>query len=245
MKLESVATILDFDPYSTRTQPEATHNMGESVTLADQRKFRYAKAGASNISHGKLQLGPVPKTNHHNIAVYAAAAIGATQVQATLGATAAIANEYSEGYLCVNDATGAGYTYKISSHPAVAQSGVITLTLFDPIKVALVAATSKISLIHNTYNGVVEGTSATQSPAGVPYVDISAGDYGWLQTRGVCAVLNGASVTLGARLMADGTTAGAVTDQTDVTAPQTEWQVGFAITVGVSTQYKPIFLTID
>jgi len=245
MKLESTATILDFDPYKTRTEAGSTHNLGELVALADQRKFRYAVAGASDISHSKLQLAPAPKTNHHNIAVYAAAAIGATEVQATLGATAATANEYSEGYLCVNDATGEGYTYKISGHAAVASAGVITVELFDPIKVALVAATSEISLIHNTYNGVVEGTSATRSPAGVPYVDISSGDYGWLQTRGVAAVLNGSACTLGARLMADASTAGAVTDQTDVTAPQAEWQVGFAITVGVSTEYKPIFLTID
>ena len=44
MKLESTAQILDFDPYSIRTEAGPTHNIGEKVIAAD-RIFRYAVAG--------------------------------------------------------------------------------------------------------------------------------------------------------------------------------------------------------
>ncbi len=58
MRLTSPATLMDFDPTTTRTQADSSHNMGELVWLSDDRAFRYAKAGASNISHAKLQKAP-------------------------------------------------------------------------------------------------------------------------------------------------------------------------------------------
>lgn len=229
---------------ATRTGSEATHSLGEAVYLADGRVFRYAKAGESDISQGKLQLAPAPKTAHHNIAAAVAAPMGATQVTVTLGATAATANEYAEGYLVASDVAPEGKVYRISSHPAASASASLTLTLFDPLDSA-VTTSSEFCLVHNTYNGVVEGTSATRQPAGVPLENISAGDYGWLQTRGIAAVLCGVAGTLGAWAMADAATAGAVTDHTDVTAPQTEYLVGKFIVAGVPTEYRPVFLQID
>jgi len=244
MKLEGIPQVLDFDPFSTRTEAEATHNLGEAVYLADGRIFRYAKAGSSDISQGKLQVGPAPKTNHHNIAAASAASVNTNQVTVTLGATAATANEYAEGYLVANDNAPEGSVYKIKSHPAANANASLTLTLFDPLDEA-VTTSSEFCLVHNTYNGVVEGTSATRNPAGVPLEGISAGDYGWLQTRGVAAVLADGTITLGSYVMASGSVAGAVAEHTDVTAPITQAWVGRAIVAGVDTEYRPIFLTID
>src|SRR3990167_37318 len=138
MKLESTATILDFNPFETRTEADATHNLGEAIYLADGRAFRYAKAGASNISKGKLQLAPAPIANHKNMACDAASA-GAVSVNVTPAGTAGAANIYAEGYLCINDVDGEGQTYKVSSHPAITASTEFTVTLFDPIATALTA----------------------------------------------------------------------------------------------------------
>lgn len=241
-RLEGQASVIDFNPNETNSV--ATHNLGQEVRLADKRVFRYAKAGASNISRGKLQLAPTPKTNHHNVAWSSGGAINATTVTVTLGATAAVANEYAEGYLVVNDATGEGTSYKIKSHPAANSSATLELTLFDPIRNTALVSGSEMTLVHNAYNGVIEGTSATQRPAGIPLVNITAGEYGWLQTKGVCPALIGTAATLGALLTADGSTAGAVTDATDVTAPQAQFFVGQAFITGVATEYQPIELNI-
>jgi len=244
MKLESTALILDFDPFSSRIEAESTHNLGERIDLADGRTFRYAKIGASNAVKGQLQLAPVPKTNHHNNTIAVAATTGSTQISVTLGATAADANEYSEGYMVVNDVDGEGQTYKIKSHPAHAGSGTLVVTLFDPISVAL-TTNSQVSLVHNKYNGVIVGTVVTQRAAGVPLISVLAGDYCWLQTRGTAGVLIGTAATLGADLIVGGTN-GSVTDRTDALGASSEPVVAVAdIAVGVATEYNPVTLKID
>ena len=245
IKLSSPANLMDFDPTTTRTQADPSHNMGELVWLSDDRAFRYGKAGASNISYSNLQKAPAHAANSTNKAVTAAAAIGDKLVVFTPGATAATVNEYAEGYLVVNDAVGEGNSYKISGHAANAGSVSMTINLFDPLRVALTTA-SEITLVHNFWNGVIEATGATSFAAGVPLVSVLAGDYAWLQTKGTASVLIGSAATLGAQLMGDASTAGAVTDNTDVTTVQTEIIVARAsIVAGVSTEHNPVVLCID
>lgn len=217
--------------------------LGQLGVTGDGRLFRYARAGASAITRGKLQLAPTPKTNHHNLAT-AAAAIGATEVTVTLGATAAVANEYADGLLQVNDAIGEGVSYRILSHPAANASAALVVTLKDPIKTLALTAASECSLIHNSYRRVIEGTSATQIPAGVPLLNIALEEFGWVQTHGPAPVLAQGTVTLGAPVIA-GSVAGSVTDNTDVTAPIAQIWVGFAPIAGVDTEYRAIYLTID
>jgi hypothetical protein len=243
MKMESIPQIIDFDPFETRTEAEATHSLGEAVILADLRIFRHGAVGASNISVGKLQIVPLPIADHINMTT-AAAAIGATSVTVTPGATAGGANLYSEGYLGVNDNTGQGQTFKVKDHLAITASVAFIVNLFDPIKVAL-DSTSQTSLVHNGYRGLVEGTTSTVRAAGVPLISILAGDYGWFQSKGVASVLRQGTTSAGSAQMV-GSTAGSITDITDVTAPTIERVVAWAdILVGVDTEYNPVTLCID
>lgn len=245
MRLTSKATMLDFDPFKTRTNADGSQNLGDMACLTDGRIFRYAKVGASNAAKGQLQLAPAHKTNHDNIAVAAAAASGAKQVTVTLGATAATLDEYAEGFLAVNDVDGEGQTYSINGHAAANLSTSLVVNLFDPIATAL-TTNSQVCLVHNSYNGVIVGTAATQLPAGVPLVAIAAGDYGWVQSRGVAAVLADETLTLGFPVVAGSSTAGAVEEQdgTFGTA-QAQYVVGKAFVAGVDTEYRPVMLTID
>ncbi|UOF78682.1 hypothetical protein [Caudoviricetes sp.] len=236
--------VMDFDPTAVRSQSDATHQLGALVQLNDDRAFRYVKAGASNISKGKLQQAPAPKANHANLPVTATAA-GATTVNVTPGATAVVAGEYNEGYAVINVTPGAGQVYKISNNPAANASTAFNLALLDQVLVALTTS-SKLTLVHNQYNAVVEVAAATRRASGVPLVDVTAGYFAWAQTNGVAGVLAGTAVTVGSRLISDGTTAGAVTDNTDVTAPQAEVEVAKAsIMAGVTGEYRPVVLCID
>jgi hypothetical protein len=244
MKLESQPLVIAFDPFDTRTEADPLHAIGEAIRLADQRIFRHLKAGGSNISKGKLQLAPAPKANHHNMAT-AAAALGAVQVTVTPGATAVVADEYSEGYLGVNDATGEGTHYKVSGHAAADASTAFVVKLFDPIKGTALTSSSETSLVHNAFQGVVEGTAVTRRGAGVPLISISAGDFGWGQTKGVAFTLCDTATTLGAPQIV-GAVAGSIKDQTDILGASSERTIAWAdIMAGVDTEYRPVSLAID
>lgn len=238
--------VMDFSPFETRTEADPTHQYGSLVqTNQGLDVYRFGKVGASNVTKAKLQLAPAPIANHNNILVAAAAASGAKKVTVALGATAAALSEYDEGKLITVDGTGEGQTMTISHNPAAALSTNMVVTLADSLTAAL-ATTSEVTLVHNAYNAFVEAASKTRRAAGIPLINLSAGDFGWLKTKGTVAALGGSAVTLGARLTSDGSTAGAVTDNTDVTTVQTEVEIGQAsIVAGVTGEEFPIVLSID
>lgn len=215
-------------------------DLGARATTGDGRVFRYVKAGASALVPGKLQQGPAIVANHQNMAVAAAAAIGATSVTVTLGATAATANQYAGGYLIVNDATGEGHTYKVKSHPAADSAASLVVTLEDPIVVALTTS-SEASLLANQYNGViVNPTTPTNEPVGVAIYPVAATEYGWIQTRGTVSCLNDSNTAVGLGIAPSQAVAGAVK-----TMAATLSQVGHAQQAGVDTEYRAVFLTLD
>ncbi len=240
---------MDFDPYNVRTESDPTHQYGALVETSHGRSaYRYAKAGASNVSKGKLQLAPAAIANHQVQTVDSASnvAIGDTRLTLNNGGTAAAAGEYDQGWLAIVHGTGLGQTFGVLHNAAAGTSADIVVDLDQGLGVALVGGTSEYSLVHNPYNACVEAASKTRTAAGVPLVGINASDFGWLQTKGVIAALIGSAATLGARLTSDGSTAGAVTDNTDVTAPQAEVEVGQAsIQAGTTSDYDPIVLSID
>lgn len=209
--------------------------------------YVYAKAGASNISAGKLQLAPAPKTNHHNCVAGAAVTADGrvNKVTIDLGATALTANEYAGGLLIANDNGQEGTQYRISGHPAADSGAIAEFTVERPF-LESIATTHEFTLMHNPYRGVVEGTSSTQQPVGVPMVDITATYFGWLKVRGIASVLADETITLGAGVTAGTSTAGAVEeiDQPGDTTVLTDHAVGWAVVAGVDTEYRPIELTL-
>lgn len=242
--MSTTAHVSDFNPYKTGSV--AMHQIGTKLETPDGDVYRYAKAGASNISKGKLQVCPAPKTNHHNVAWASGGALGSKLVTVTLGATAAVANEYAEGYLVVNDATGEGTRYKIVSHPAADSGATLQLTLERPVTGTALVSGSEFELNHNPWNGVVEAAVEERKPAGVPLVNVTAGNFCWLLTRGVTGVLAGDTLSLGYDLVSHASTAGAV-DNSDTTlsTAQAYYIIGKAKVAGTSTEYNSVELSID
>jgi hypothetical protein len=176
--------------------------------------------------------------------VQAAAAVGATKVQATLGAAAAAVNLYADGYLNVNSGAGSGIEYLIKSHAAVASAGVITVALDknDPLRVALTTS-SKVTLRRSPWAAVVVAPSAIANrPVGVPNVDITAAYYGWFQTRGDCAVLSDGVITKGAGAIISDAVNGALEIEVAATVVR---RAGFAPEATVDTEYRTVTLTIE
>lgn len=213
------------------------HKLGERATTGDGRIFRYCKAGGTALVPGKLQQSSAEDTATQDLAC-AAAAIGATTVTTTTTVTVT-ANEYAEGFLVVTVTPGQGYQYKIKSHPA-ATAAVVTLTLEDPIVVALTTA-SRVDLVRNPYSAViVNPTTATSTPIGVAVAAITASQYGWIQTGGVATILSDGGSTVGTNVSASNGTAGAV--EAAVTA---QAAIAVAVTGVATTEYGAFKLFIE
>jgi hypothetical protein len=213
--------------------------LGAKCVSPDGRVFRYAKAGATALVPGTLLQAAAEITNHQDV-VPAAAAIGATSVTVTLGATAATANYYAGGYLIVTVTPGQGYQYLIKSHPAADASATLTLTLEDPLKVAVTTA-SNVDLVPNQYSGVIiNPTTATSNPVGVAVYPVTALYYGWIQTGGVATILNDGGSTVGTNVSASNGTAGAV--EAAVTA---QAAIGVAVTGAATTEYGSVKMFLE
>lgn len=243
MPYNSTPDVVDFNPYKVSGTQE--HMLGTQFVDGEDI-YRYAKVGASTITRGKLQTAPAPKANHHNVAVAAAVALGDKTITVTLGATAAVADEYAEGYICITDAALGGYYYKIKTHPAAALSTALTLTLYENVQVVALTTSAKATLVHNTYNGIIEGTSQTVRLAGVAQVTATTGQYLWVKTKGVSPLLADQAITVGALMSPSTSVAGSVIEvsATFATAEKT-MLVGDAFVAGVDTEKRPVRLTIE
>lgn len=248
MKLDSQAQILDFSPYDTRTEAESTHNLGEKVVSSD-RIFRYARAGEA-ITGGYLAVQEDTIATEITMAVLAGV-IGSNQITFTNAANVTVAGEYGEGYAIVSFGTGIGQTYKISDLfitatgvRALASGSASTVIVDGPIAVGL-DTTSKLDLVKNLWADVTMTATATLHPAGVPLVAVGSGDFGWLQTRGVCGVFADGTVAAGSGVMNDASAAGGVeiiTEASYIIDPL----VGRAFWhAGAQNYAHPVFLLID
>src|SRR3990167_304701 len=233
-----------FRVYAPAAALQGGPSVGQQMVFDDGRKFRYASAGAVALAVANLQQAPIPVANHV-LQTAAAAAVGATSVALTLGATAATANQYHNGYLVVDLATntGFGYTYGIDHPPAVASAGVFTVPLKSTVQVAISTAANSISLVPNTYQGVIlaVATNPTATIAGVSVRVIPIGDFGWVQTRGACMCLTTGTLVIGEKVFAS-TTTGAVIAEAAFSVEQT---VGFVLRVATTTDYSTIDIRID
>ena len=204
--------------------------------------YRYARAGAATLDPGKLTVNADLVANHTNIVVAASVSAGAYKVTATLGATATTLDQYKDGILTVNDATGEGINYRITGNSATDASGVVTVKLADPIVSALTVSVSEVTLKPNTWDGlVISATDQADQCTGVPNVSITATYYGWVQTRGECAVWADEAVTKGLALTIGTGTAG----QVEALDGAGEPQIGIASEALVDTEYRSAYLTID
>lgn len=216
--------------------------IGTYAETADGRGYRYALAGGTTLSPGKLGVAATVNADATNKTVAASVAVGATSVVIDAGGAIA-AGVYDDGYLTINDATGEGISYHVKSHGVLSGAGELTVNLSEPVKVALTVDVSEASLTQNPWSGVVISVAdQADMPVGVPNVSITNAYYGWVQTRGVCAVLADETVTAGAAVVTGSSTVGAVeTMDTDDVVPE----VGVALAAAVDTEYREIYLKID
>ena len=236
------------------------HALGERGVTAEGRSFRYCSiepsattvtgqvAGATLVAGNLIQTS-APVANHLALTP-SVANIGDLTVTVTLGATAAYANQYSQGAILVSVTPGLGQLLKIRSHPAAAASATLVLTLEDPILVAL-STSSRIDLMRNIYAGVIQAPATTtgaiigSAQFAIPALATGGAlgqNYGWIQTKGPAAVLSAA--TIAANIPITGTisagTAGAA-----IAASGILQTIGVTLVATASGRTSAVYLMID
>lgn len=217
--------------------------LGTEGLTRDGRRFRYAQAGAVDLVVGNM-LQAAAEIANHQLCTVAAAAVGATSLTITPGATAGAANLYAGGYAMIGVTPGLGYPYLIDHHAAITASTAFTLYLApdDPIQVALTAS-SKVTLIANPYSGVIQApvTTLTGAVVGVAVSVIPAGGWGWIQTKGPSATLVAGTPGPGVAVVSPGSAAGAVVVDGAAAATQV---VGAMMITGADGKCGAVYLNL-
>lgn len=237
-----------------RTDDSPILPVGFRVALADGRVYRYAHIGAATnrgvIVAQDFSESGVVDTDDVVIAPASAVAVPGTNeqpgavnskfVQVTLAGVTA--NQFAGGYLHITDDSGEGYTYRIKGNTATNDpaTGDIRLALYDRIQVAL-DATSDIAITGSVYANLEAATAATDTiAAGVTVSTFTAGQYGFIQTKGISTVLTDGVVVLGDAVELSDAVAGAVS----AVGAFTDRQVGRVAIVGDDTGHSSIDLSI-
>lgn len=232
--------------------------LGVRAVTGDGREFRFVQAGGSALIAGQLLQAPALNSNLQGV-TGTAGAIGATTYTLTISTGSAItAGQFSGGYLISYGtvANGGGQCLRISTNTAVSASGTsITLTLEDPIQIALTASAT-VSILPNPYLGVIQmPTSQTNQAVGVALGvnnnasgattnGLTASYYGWVQVKGLSMALIQGTPAIATGLGASTSTAGAFAEVSGTTsAPNSQYATNLLL--GVDGQYGPIDLLIS
>lgn len=215
--------------------------LGVYMESQDGRGFRYAKVGSSNTVAGKVyQSKALDATNDQPSGGHAVAASDAGSVTlVTTDSVTVTADEFAGGYVSVVVTPGQGYTYRIKSHAAFTAAAV-TMTLDDPFVVALTTS-SKVIWVAHPYSGIViEPGTPTAAIVGVSTGIVTAAYYGWVQTKGACAVL---FTGTGAAGKAVGSLVGGTSGSLAPCIAATPI-VGYHMATGITGEYAMIYLVL-
>lgn len=223
------------------TDATQQHDLGTKYEDEFGNIYRYTKAGATALDPGKLVVNADSDADGTNKTVARTYAAGVTAVIVDAGGAVA-ADAFRDGTFTVNDATGEGFTCVVAGNTETTGAAEMTVFLKQPTTVALTIDVSEATLQKSPWDAVViSATDKADMPVGVPNVTIADGEFGWVQTRGTCAVLVDTDSTVKGDMLTIGdAVAGAVS-----TAIAGDPLVGVAQMAGVATEYQPAFLTID
>lgn len=242
------------------TSTTKQYAFGTPMVLKDGRLFRYARAGSVAVVPGKLYDGPSATADHgcgtaDNLVVNAMAA-DSTNIKVRAGGTTAIGTDaFVDGILAVRDDAGEGrmYTIKSNNSAAAGSANIVTVELFEKVRVAGSAETTTVSLRKNLYDSVLLKTADTVSVnaiAGVPAASCAASAYFWIQRSGPCPILTDGTVIIGRPVVAaSANQAGGVTpapsDTSTITNAGRIDIIGDVIVVSASTEYSLINLRLE
>lgn len=173
---------------------------GQKMEIEDGRVFRYCRNDSTATVVGSIYQAVAGNAQFDDEVIQANAAIGARTISLTNGTTVLVADELQDGYILFYTAgssapsTLLGGAYTIKSNQKAANGATYTVSLKSPegLIVAIDTSTDKYSVIHNLWYKVTlfdVSAAPTARMVGAAVRIITASYYGFLQTRGVCELL--------------------------------------------------------
>jgi hypothetical protein len=208
--ISNFPTLSWIDLYASDTTVPSGNQLGMLAVGPDGKGYRYALAGVSALTVGNVLQSSAVDTTHTNMAVPAVVTLGSTTVTVTNGTDVVVAGDLVGGTLSVYTTPGLGEEYTIVGNSAATSGSALTLYIDRPLRTAWTTAT-KVNVLHSPWWKVIAGVGGTLTGTcpGVAIYAIPAGAYGWIQTKGVSAVLSdNTSILVGSALMPSATAAG-------------------------------------
>lgn len=234
----------------------------------DGKEFMLIQNGGTALPAGVVVQGPVAQVNAVGLSPATitttgylatlgpiAGVIGGQAIQIASGATAILANRFAGGTLIVVEGTGLGQTIPIVSNTAGGTTSAVGLVLANPFTTAT-DSTSRFTFNINPYGSfygtdyttdgaVISPTTLTGKVLGVTYCPIPAStatvpSYGYVQTKGVVAVLAGSTIALGLDVGVPTSTAGMIVTY----AVATTTKIGTTLVASASGKYNLININL-
>ena len=224
----------------------AKEMLGTLRITKDGRKFRYAKAGSSDLCPGKMGLCAALDSQLVDEAGIAMAVGDYSVAQVVTSGVAMAENELRGGYFQVQSAPGPGQNYLITGNTLIDASGtIVNVSLDDPIRVAITTS-SKVSLVRSPWYEVYESSTGEAMAAGVAPIVVTTLYYYWAQTGGMANVLQEGTDNMGCNMTVSTSTEGAVVSVVNGTIDADLPLIGINYGIqGETGDYTPVFLTID
>jgi hypothetical protein len=240
------------------------HALGSLLDFDDGRRFRYAHF-VSAVGPGKIAAQDFSVSGFtskdalfsNSAGTAADQAAGSTVVYLNDGAITSddVADIFSGGYLQITDAGGEGHNYRIKSNNVggEVETNTMKVELYDGLAV-LVASEASGSIIGNEYrNLAINDANLDAIVSGITVVDMAAGEYGWVQTKGVGIVLADEAVASAGSIAAvsDGVNGAAsvfgslLTDSEDDGTFPLYPIIGIWLDEVATTEYGPVKLSIE
>lgn len=222
------------------------HRLGARYQDGHGRVWRYAMNGATELGPSLMTSAEAPASGIFEIVQTGyTTAVGDTSIRvlATTG-SAVLDGQLVDGWLIPNKIAGLAHAYAIASNTWISGDTVMHVELYEPIRLATTVLT-EITMRKNLYRGViVNATTPTGFPTGVPNMTIPVSYFGWLQVKGPCAMTvdNGDTLTIGC--MCGGPAAAAAAGMVGVCAV-TEPYYGQVITIGAADETALINLQLE
>ena len=230
----SAATVDPFSESSTQLFPLGSQLLYGNTT------YRYGKMGSGAVTAGKCVTHAASVAHHFDMAITADVAAGETAISVETGGTDLTEDQYANGYLYVNDATGEGQMLRVKSHPAHDHSAdpSVVITCYDDLKTALESDDTKVTLIADPLSALIgQAATTTGATMGVTVIDMTANYYGWFAVSGPATVLTSGTLVVGNHAVPLGATGAVGPAAGDVIQV-----IGTVMVVNVTTDYSLINL---
>lgn len=210
---------ISFQAVRQTTTAQGSIAPGQRAVTPDGREWVYVKADSA------LAQGSVAVPN----AVASADLVSSSQdsqgrnVYITYSTGGWTAGAYAGGYVVVDDGTGKGQMARIIDNTA----DTLILDPADALSTALSVADSDITINTPFLVDKAAVTSMVQQAVGIAQVAFSAGDYGWLLTRGDGVVLTGETLAVGRGFATGDDTTGQVVVAATTEGPYDLQNLGF------------------